>query len=147
MAASNVLNPDFGKLRQWVAEAVRLYFEPLRWLLAPFRRDASSQAAVPDSVVGEHHTTGNWQPHELASMEESLRGQVGWDLEVLDRIVIDPRVRSGKPVIRGTRITVRDVMEYLSGGMTAEEILEDFPQLSDDDIRAVQSYAAEHGQA
>jgi uncharacterized protein (DUF433 family)/predicted nuclease of predicted toxin-antitoxin system len=60
-----------------------------------------------------------------------------------DRIVIDPTVRSGKPVIRGTRIAVSDVLEYLAGGMTPEEILADFPDLRADDIRAALGFAAE----
>jgi uncharacterized protein (DUF433 family) len=61
----------------------------------------------------------------------------------LERITIDPEIRSGKPVIRGTRITVRDVLEYMAGGMSPEEILEDFPQLKQEDIRAVLAFAAQ----
>lgn len=60
-----------------------------------------------------------------------------------DRIIIDPNVRFGKPVIRGTRITVGDVLSYLAGGMSEDEILADFPQLSRDDIRACLAFAAE----
>ncbi len=44
-----------------------------------------------------------------------------------ERIAIDPRIRSGKPCIRGTRITVADVFDYLGGGMTVAEVLDDFP--------------------
>lgn len=62
--------------------------------------------------------------------------------KLLERIVIDPEVRSGKPIIRGTRITVYDVLEYLAGGMTEDEILEDFSYLERDDIRAVLEFAA-----
>ena len=62
--------------------------------------------------------------------------------QLLERIVIDPEVRSGKPIIRGTRITVYDVLEYLAGGMTEDEILEDFSYLEHDDIRAVLEFAA-----
>lgn len=60
-----------------------------------------------------------------------------------ERITINPAVRSGKPVVRGTRITVTDVLEYLAGGMTPDEILADFPDLNADDIRAVLAYAAQ----
>ncbi len=60
-----------------------------------------------------------------------------------DRITLDPAVRSGKPVIRGTRITVTDVLEYLAGGMTTDEVLADFPDLQIEDIQAVLLYAAE----
>lgn len=63
--------------------------------------------------------------------------------ELLDRIILDPEVRSGKPVIRGTRITVSDVLEYLAGGMSQEEILADFPDLTAEDIRAALTFAAE----
>lgn len=59
-----------------------------------------------------------------------------------ERIVINPAVRSGKPIIRGTRITVYDVLEYLAGGMSEDEILDDFPNLTRDDIRACLAFAA-----
>lgn len=60
-----------------------------------------------------------------------------------DRIGIDPSVRSGKPTIRGTRITVSDILEYLAGGMSQEEILADFPDLTAEDISAALIFAAE----
>jgi uncharacterized protein (DUF433 family) len=60
-----------------------------------------------------------------------------------DRITIDPRVRSGKPCIKGTRIAVADVLDYLGGGMTAAEILDDFPDLTAEDIQACLTFAAE----
>lgn len=63
--------------------------------------------------------------------------------ELLDRITLNPEVRSGKPIIRGTRITVTDILEYLAGGMSEDEILDDFPNLSREDIRAALSFAAE----
>ena len=61
----------------------------------------------------------------------------------LDRISIDPNVRFGKPCVRGTRITVGDILGYLAGGMSEPELLADFPQLTHDDIRACLTYAAE----
>ena len=61
----------------------------------------------------------------------------------LDRISIEPAVRFGKPCVRGTRITVGDVLGYLAGGMSEAELLADFPQLTHDDIRACLTYAAE----
>lgn len=57
-------------------------------------------------------------------------------------ITIEPGKRSGQPCIRGMRMTVKDVLEYLAGGMTAEEVLADFPELTTDDIRACLAYAA-----
>lgn len=59
-----------------------------------------------------------------------------------DRISVDPEVRSGKPCIKGTRITVYDVLEYLAGGMTEDEILRDFPDLKKEDIHACLGFAA-----
>lgn len=59
-----------------------------------------------------------------------------------DRIVVTQGVRSGKPCIKGTRITVYDVLEYLAGGMTEAQILADFPDLTADDIRACLAFAA-----
>ncbi len=60
-----------------------------------------------------------------------------------DIITIEPGKRGGKPCIRGMRITVYDVLEYLASGMTHEEILDDFPYLTEEDIRACLSYAAD----
>jgi uncharacterized protein (DUF433 family) len=58
------------------------------------------------------------------------------------RITIDAAVRGGKPSIRGTRITVYDILEYLAGGMTQEQILADFPSLTSDDVHAALAFAA-----
>ena len=59
-----------------------------------------------------------------------------------ERISVDPLIRNGKPHIKGTRITVYDVLEYLAGGMSEDEILADFPDLTRDDIRASLGFAA-----
>jgi len=59
------------------------------------------------------------------------------------RIVIDPEVRFGKPCVRGTRITVGDVLSYLAAGMSEDQILADFPQLAREDIRACLAFAAD----
>ena len=64
---------------------------------------------------------------------------MGWQ----ERITIEPGKRSGKPCIRGLRITVSDILEYLAGGMSEDEILADFPYLERDDIRAALAFAAE----
>ena len=58
-------------------------------------------------------------------------------------ITIEPDKRNGKPCVRGLRITVQDVLEYLAGGMTPEEIIADFPELTLLDIRACLAYAAD----
>lgn len=59
------------------------------------------------------------------------------------RITIEPGKRGGKPCIRGLRITVGDILEYLASGMSEDEILDDFPDLERDDIRAAVAFAAE----
>jgi uncharacterized protein (DUF433 family) len=59
-----------------------------------------------------------------------------------NRIAIDPAIRAGKPCIRGTRIAVYDILEYLAGGMTENQVLADFPGLTLDDVRAALSFAA-----
>ncbi len=58
-------------------------------------------------------------------------------------ITVEPGKRGGKPCIRGLRITVYDVLEYLASGMTEPEILADFPDLTREDIRACLAFAAE----
>ncbi len=58
-------------------------------------------------------------------------------------ITMEPGKRGGKPCIRGLRVTVYDVLEYLASGMTPDQILKDFPYLVEEDIRACLSYAAE----
>ena len=58
-------------------------------------------------------------------------------------ITIEPGKRSGKPTIRGTRMTVTDVLEYLASGMSEAEILSDFPDLTGEDIKACLAFAAD----
>ena len=60
-----------------------------------------------------------------------------------DIITIEPGKRGGKPCIRGMRITVYDVFEYLASGMSQQEVLDDFPDLTEEDIRACLAYAAD----
>ena len=64
-------------------------------------------------------------------------------MEYRDRITINPAKRSGKPCIRDLRMTVYDVLEYLAGGMSESQILDDFPDLTSEDIRACLAFAAD----
>jgi len=64
-------------------------------------------------------------------------------MSYMDRITIEPGKRGGKPCIRGLRITVYDILEYLASGMTEDQILTDFPDLEPEDIRAALAFAAE----
>jgi uncharacterized protein (DUF433 family) len=63
---------------------------------------------------------------------------VSWEA----RITVTPGVRGGKPCIKGTRITVYDVLEYLAGGMSEDDILRDFPDLTRSDVQACLAFAA-----
>ena len=70
--------------------------------------------------------------------------ELGYDSTVnwQDRISVDPAVRSGKPCVKGTRITAYDVLGYLAGGMSEDDILADFNDLAREDIRACLAFAA-----
>ena len=70
-----------------------------------------------------------------------MRGNRGMNYQ--DRITVESGKRSGKPCVRGLRITVSDVLEYLASGMSEDEILGEFPKLERDDIRACLAFAAD----
>jgi len=80
-----------------------------------------------------------------------IRGYNGFGITLMppvhcthpDRITINPDMRFGKPCIRGHRITVQEILEWLSSGMSQEQILADYPQLEPQDFLAVYAYAAE----
>ena len=63
-------------------------------------------------------------------------------MEHTNLITVEPGKRGGQPCVRGMRFAVRDVLEYLAGGMTVEELLAEFPELTRDDVRACLAYAA-----
>jgi uncharacterized protein (DUF433 family) len=64
-------------------------------------------------------------------------------MTLLTRITIDPQVRFGKPCVRGTRITVGDVLGYLAAGRTEADLIEEYSQLEHDDVLACLAFAAE----
>jgi uncharacterized protein (DUF433 family) len=64
-------------------------------------------------------------------------------MDYREHIVVDRAVRSGKPCVKGTRITVYDVLSYLAAGMSAEQIVADFPDLKLEDVRACLAFAAD----
>lgn len=72
-------------------------------------------------------------------------GAYGWDVAVddlLERIAVDPNVCFGKPTIRGTRIWVGLILGFLADGMSVQDVLADYPQLSEMDVRACLAYGA-----
>ena len=79
----------------------------------------------------------------LRSLPHRRPSPIIYRMDYQGRIIIDPEIRFGKPCVRGTRITVGDVLSYLAPGMREDEILADFPQLTRDDIRACLAFAAE----
>ena len=81
--------------------------------------------------------------HKMEGNDLPPGSRVRWRMDHFDRITLEPEKRGGKPCIRGLRITVYDVLEYLASGMTEAEILADFPDLEREDIRAALAFAAE----
>ena len=67
---------------------------------------------------------------------------ISFGMNYKDRITIEPGKRGGKPCVRGLRVTVYDVLDYLASGMTPEQIVDDFPELEVDDVRACLAFAA-----
>ena len=85
-------------------------------------------------MIGEINTGIQWlKGTQMPAAHDSL----------LERITIDADVRFGKPCIRGHRITVQEILEWLSSGASQQQILADYPQLEPDDFLAVYAYAAE----
>jgi uncharacterized protein (DUF433 family) len=64
---------------------------------------------------------------------------------MMERITIEPGKRSGQPCVRGLRITVWDILSWLTAGMSEREILDDYPELESEDFRAVYEFAARMG--
>ena len=81
----------------------------------------------------------------MSSGVRALRSSYSCDMatdDLLERITIDPNVCFGKPTIRGTRIWVGLILGFLADGMTIEDILADYPELSEEDVRACLAYGA-----
>ena len=84
-----------------------------------------------------------WRAHPRRFLWEAPFNPYTGSMKYQDIITIEPGKRGGKPCIRGMRITVYDVLSYLASGMTHQEILADFPYLTEEDILACLSYAAD----
>lgn len=96
-------------------------------------RQSVSDGAWPRCRRNQYSPTKAFYPINL--------GVVAMDWQ--ERITADPAILVGKPVIRGTRISVEWILDLMAGGWTQEEILEDYPHLCLDDLRAVLAYAAD----
>jgi uncharacterized protein (DUF433 family) len=77
------------------------------------------------------------------SIDPNGRWEISFTMDYRDRITIEPGKRGGKPCIRGLRITVYEILDYLASGMTNDQILADFPDLEVVDIRAALAFAAD----
>lgn len=86
--------------------------------------------------------TTSWAPSTPIPLPDCDRELTLAGMEWQDRITVNPEIRSGKPCVRETRIAVCDVLEYLAGGMSEEQLLGDFPDLLLEDIRACLAFAA-----
>ena len=104
-----------------------------RWSGAASRKRSSRCA--PLGRVVRYQTTETLTP--------CRRRPYFYGMDWRSRITIEPGKRFGKPCIRGLRITVSDVLEYLASGMTEQQILQDFPDLTREDIRACLAFAAD----
>lgn len=79
----------------------------------------------------------------MCALDDNLGIKYDFCMNYAQRITIDPDKRGGKPCIKDTRITVYDVLDYLASDMTESEILQDFPELTHDDILACLAFAAD----
>ncbi len=95
---------------------------------ARVREFQTSYGSFPEAGSASYHT-----------------GAGGTEMAYDGRITIEPGKRGGKPCVRGLRITVYDVLEYLASGMSEDEILADFPDLDRADVRACLAFAADQG--
>src|SRR5207244_5433727 len=86
---------------------------------------------------------GSEFPKSQALVDRRRMSVYGAIMDYKQLITIEPDKRSGQPCIRGLRMTVQDVLEYLASGMSAEEILADFPGLTPEDLRACLAFAAD----
>lgn len=93
------------------------------------------QARRVESWLGEHEEEARASPPEIRDAVQS-------EMDLLERITLDPAIRHGRPTLRGLRYTVEMVLELLSSGMTSEEILADYEDLEHQDIMAALAYAA-----
>jgi uncharacterized protein (DUF433 family) len=103
-------------------------------------RSSDKLAALAQDALSEYRSVQT--PTQAVVDKPRAVGQ----REIMDYtklITIEPDKRSGQPCIRGLRMTVQDILEYLASGMSAEEILADFPDLTADDIRACLAFAAD----
>jgi len=77
----------------------------------------------------------------LAPIDDTSGAKMDWNMNYQDRIVRDPQIVGGEPILKGTRVTLKTVLASLAEGATTNEILADFPTLSEEDVRAAIAFA------
>ncbi|MGC2397133.1 MAG: DUF433 domain-containing protein, partial [Rhodomicrobium sp.] len=108
--------------------------------------EASRRGGLQAGKVGFHRSCGGCgsvAPSPRANDKRGISRYFDFMNTLIDRISIDPKVCGGKPCIKGTRIWVSLVLDFLAEGIREDEILADYPQLTPEDIRACIAYAAE----
>ena len=122
------------------AQARRGYRKEFESLGLPFRDHSWRRIA---SCISSARGPGFWHGYPQTCLAPAPQTGYSPSMDYSKIITIEPGKRSGKPCIRGLRITVADVLEYLASGMSESQILADFPELSVEDIRACLAFAAE----
>lgn len=86
---------------------------------------------------------GSIEPLLLRALASRLQCNGGWSVDFRKHITIEPGKRGGKPCIRGLRITVADILDYLAAGLSVDAIVKEHPSLTPDDIHAALAYSAD----
>jgi len=110
--------------------------------LDPFLKFNQCHTIEPIDTAAGIPLEAHVSPSEQAGLQIVAAYAKNYPMNLDERITIEPGKRSGKPCIRGMRIAVYDVFEWLASGMTPEAILEDYPELTIEDIHACYKYAA-----
>ncbi len=88
-----------------------------------------------------------WFRHPPPAIDDAVGGaKMDWTMNYQDRIVRDPQIVGGEPILKGTRVTLKTVLASLAEGATTADILADFPTLAEEDIRAAIAFAAASAQ-
>ena len=108
-----------------------------------FGDDCAALRCAFDTREIHHHRRAKSRGHDHSILTPFLRRHNLLKMDYRQLITIEPDKRSGQACIRGLRMTVRDVLEYLAAGMTPAQIVDDFPDLTLEDIQACLAYAAD----
>jgi uncharacterized protein (DUF433 family) len=121
------------------------WFWPASYLDLELRRLKRTRWTLPSTNVQPRMRYGKIKLSGIATVRLLFGdlGGISMDKSYRTIITINPNIRSGKPTIRGLRYTVYDILSYLAAGMSVAEILDDFPDLTEEDIQACLSFAAD----